>query len=125
MGGDTFRARCPACRPDETRSAAAHAAGPRGEGLRHYQPHGNPGLPRLRAPRDQSRNPAATPTATPATVHRHLLELEALGLVIANEPAGHRSGQSVNYFLNTDQAEELLTSLGRALLSEGPVDARD
>lgn len=56
------------------------------------------------------------------TMHRHLSELEHLGVVSADVPVGQRRGRRVTYSLDRVRAQELLTSLGEALLGFGPAD---
>ena len=52
------------------------------------------------------------------TVHRHLVDLEDLGLVRGNTPQGGRRGRSVRYSLDRVQTAAMIDSLRAALLGD-------
>ncbi len=52
------------------------------------------------------------------TVHRHLVDLEDLGLIFGDTPQGARRGRSVRYSLDRVQTAAMTESLRVALLGD-------
>jgi len=53
---------------------------------------------------------------TPEAIRRQLLALEAVGLVVATEPAGQRHGMRVNYDIDEDTVLDATEAIGSYLL---------
>lgn len=52
------------------------------------------------------------------TVHRHLVDLEDLGLIRVDTPQGARRGRTVRYSLDRVRTAAMIDSLGAALLGD-------